>query len=280
LVLWEAQFGDFVNGGQVMIDQFISSGESKWKRQSGLVMLLPHGYDGMGPEHSSARPERFLQLCHSDPDIIPTDLPEKVIQQANLQVVNCSTPANYFHVLRRQIHRAFRKPLIICTPKSLLKHRSAVSNLKDFSDEGSNQFQWLIPEVNELVPDKSISKLVFCSGKVYYELVDERQKRNIKDVAIVRIEQLHPFPFQAVIEQSKKYSNSQIVWLQEEPKNMGAWNWIAPHFHSALKESRGATFWPEVVSRPAAAAPATGYGVEHEAQVNSIMNRVFTPAKK
>jgi len=280
LVIWEAQFGDFANGAQVTFDQFITSGEAKWQRQTGLTCLLPHGYDGQGPEHSSARLERFLQLTDSDPDIIPTESPEKVAAHSNLQVVNCTTPANYFHLLRRQVHRDFRKPLIVMSPKNLLKHRLAVSSLTDLSDEHPHaRFYRVIGETQDLVPDEQVSKLIFCSGKVYYELLEERTNRKIKDVAIVRIEQLNPFPFDKVIEASKKYPKAQVVWCQEEPKNMGAWTWISPHIRSGLVGHRGNSFFPVYVGRAAAASPATGLGSVHTAQLKSFLNAAFATAK-
>jgi 2-oxoglutarate dehydrogenase E1 component len=278
LVCWEAQFGDFANGAQVIIDQFIAAGEAKWRRQSGLVMLLPHGYDGAGPEHSSARLERFLQLSASDPDHVPKEsAPERVIQQSNLQVVNITTPANYFHALRRQVHRDFRKPLVVMSPKSLLKHSLAVSSLKDMSDSiDQDRFHRLIPETSTtLAKDKDIKKLVLCSGKVYYDLLTEREKRGIKDTAIVRIEQLYPFPFDRVAEQGRKYPGAKVYWVQEEHKNMGAWNWIAPHIRTAMNDSRGAGFFPQYIGRPAAASPATGSHSEHTAQFNAIMTNTF-----
>jgi len=279
LVMWEAQFGDFVNGAQVIIDQFISSGETKWKRQSGLVLLLPHGYDGQGPEHSSGRLERFLQLCDSDPDIIPKDTDENIIRKTNLQVVNVTTPANYFHVLRRQIHRAFRKPLIIMSPKNLLKHRLAVSSLKEMSDESpANVFQSVIGETHAEI--KNVNKVVFCSGKVYYDLLEKRTERGVKDVALIRVEQIHPFPFQGVMEHMKKYPNAQVAWCQEEPKNMGSWNFVSPHLRSAgLASGRTKEFFPTYIGRAAAASPATGYGAEHTAQLEAFITGVLTTSK-
>jgi len=276
LVMWEAQFGDFVNGAQVIIDQFISSGETKWKRQSGLVLLLPHGYDGQGPEHSSGRLERFLQLCDSDPDAIPKEDMEEIIRKTNMQVVNCTTPANYFHVLRRQIHRAFRKPLIVMSPKNLLKHRLAVSTLKEMSDESNTHvFQPLIGETNNDI--KNVHKVVFCSGKVYYDLLEKRTDRGVKDVALIRVEQVHPFPFQAVIEQIKKYPNAQVAWCQEEPKNMGSWSFVSHHLRTAGRAAgRSNDFFPTYIGRAAAASPATGYGAEHTAQLESFVSGVLS----
>lgn len=276
LIIWEAQFGDFANSAQVIIDQFISSGETKWRRMSGLTLLLPHGYDGMGPEHSSARLERFLQLTDSDPDVIPEGTPEHVIAQTNIQVVNCTTPANYFHVLRRQVHREFRKPLIVMSPKNLLRHRDAVSSLVDMSDGAEHaRFYRLLPETHELVEDSKVRKVIFCSGKVYYDLTSERDHLKINDVAIVRVEQLHPFPFDRVQEQARKYPNAKVTWVQEEPKNQGAWTWISPHLRTAIKSDRGNDFFPEYVGRPAAAAPATGLGSEHQSQYTQMMADAF-----
>ena len=210
LVLWEAQFGDFANGAQVIIDQFITSGESKWGRASGLVMLLPHGYEGQGPEHSSARLERFLQLCAGE----------------NIQVVNCTTPANYFHALRRQMHRDFRKPLIIMTPKSLLRHKKCVSDLNDFTtkksfhrvleDDAYSRNSKLIKIRNF----KEIRKVVMCSGKIYYDLIEAREKAKINDVIFIRIEQLYPFPAKTLANLLKKYEKAEFIWCQEEPKNI------------------------------------------------------------
>src|SRR6185312_13058357 len=208
LVLWEAQFGDFANGAQVIIDQFISSGEAKWLRMSGLVLLLPHAYEGQGPEHSSARLERFLQLSGED----------------NLQVCNLTTAANYFHALRRQVRRDFRKPLVIMTPKSLLRHAEVASSLAEMGP--GTFFRRTIDEVDPLVADDKVKRVVLCSGKVYYDLRQARRERKIHDVAIVRIEQLHPFPAKALADSIARYRNAEIVWCQEEPQNMGAWTFL------------------------------------------------------
>eukprot|EP01100_Stratorugosa_tubuloviscum_P011885 TRINITY_DN540_c2_g1_i1.p1 TRINITY_DN540_c2_g1~~TRINITY_DN540_c2_g1_i1.p1 ORF type:complete len:1033 (+),score=522.37 TRINITY_DN540_c2_g1_i1:49-3147(+) len=263
LILWEAQFGDFSNCAQVIIDQFISCGETKWKCMSGLVLLLPHGYEGQGPEHSSARLERFLQLSDSDPRVVSPILDDwnEQIQDSNLQVLNCTTPANYFHSLRRQIYRDYRKPLIIFSPKSLLKHRLAVSTLDDFVN---GEFEMVIDdtEVN-LVAKSKIKKLLFCSGKVYYELFEERQKRKAFDVAVVRVEQLAPFPWKQVIDIAKNYPNASVGWLQEEPMNMGAWSFIQPHLKTALKGDRG-NIEINYFGRDPAAATATGYSRSHD----------------
>ena len=208
LVLWEAQFGDFVNGAQVIIDQFIAAGEAKWLRASGLVLLLPHGYEGQGPEHSSARPERFLQLCADD----------------NMQVANCTTPANYFHVLRRQMNRDFRKPLVIMTPKSLLRHKQAVSSLADFT--GDSHFRRIVSDPSPPA-DKDVKRLVLCTGKLAYELIEARDKAGDKHVSIVRIEQLYPFPGEALLARLKRMTGlRELVWAQEEPKNQGYWTHV------------------------------------------------------
>lgn len=225
LVLWEGQFGDFVNGAQIIIDQFISSGEAKWLTQSGLVMLLPHQYQGQGPEHSSARIERFLQSCDEDPDDVP-DLDEEStmqIQRHNWQIVNCSTPANYFHVLRRQQKRDFRKPLVVAAPKGLLGDKRCVSDMSEMAE--GTRFQRLIPErrPDDIVADDKVRRVVFCSGAFYYDLVDGRASAGVDDVAIVSVEQVAPWPFDLVAEQISKYPNAEVVWAQEEPKNMGTW---------------------------------------------------------
>src|SRR6201986_1970942 len=225
LVLWEAQFGDFANGAQVVMDQFISSGEMKWLRMSGLVLLLPHGYEGQGPEHSSARLERYLQLCAQD----------------NMQVCVPTTPANYFHMIRRQMHRPFRKPLIVMTPKSLLRHKRAVSFLSDMGS--SNSFHRVLRDQAEVVPgattvklvqDADIKRVLLCSGKVYFDLMEEREKRNESRIQILRLEQLYPFPDNVLGEELKRFPKAEIVWCQEEPKNQGAWSFVAPRLEDLL----------------------------------------------
>ncbi|WP_168463950.1 2-oxoglutarate dehydrogenase E1 component [Wolbachia endosymbiont of Ctenocephalides felis wCfeT] len=252
LVLWEGQFGDFANGAQIMIDQFIASAETKWLRSSGLVLLLPHGYEGQGPEHSSARIERFLQLCAED----------------NMQIVNCSTPANYFHALRRQIHRDFRKPLVAFTPKSLLRHKRAVSNLSDF--EG--QFLAVIPESRkELVANDKIRKVVICSGKVYYDIIEMCEVQKINDIAVIRLEQFYPFPSDKLSVELKKYKNAEVVWCQEEPKNMGGWSFVNPLIEEALSSLNIQAKRPQCVARPAAASPACGYTSVHAQQQEAIL---------
>ncbi len=248
LVLWEGQFGDFVNGAQVIIDQFIASGESKWLRMSGLVMLLPHGYEGQGPEHSSARLERFLQLCAED----------------NLQVVNCTTPANYFHVLRRQLHRDFRKPLVIMTPKSLLRHKRVVSKLADFGP-GSTFHRIMYCDERPSDP-KDAKQVVLCSGKVYYDLLEEQQKRGIKDVHFLRMEQIYPFPADALAAELIPYKHCHIVWCQEEPRNMGAWSFVADFIEEIARDLGTAHPRPRYAGRPSAASPASGLASRHQAE--------------
>ena len=225
LVIWEAQFGDFANGAQVIIDQFITSSESKWGRASGLVMLLPHGYEGQGPEHSSARLERFLQMCAGE----------------NIQVVNCTTPANYFHALRRQMRRDFRKPLIIMTPKSLLRHKRCVSEISDFTKQ--NSFHRVLEDhayeknskLLKLENHNKIEKVVLCSGKIYFDLLDAREITKNKKVVFIRIEQLYPFPAKTLARILKKYKNAHVFWCQEEPKNMGAWNTMRNYIDRTLE---------------------------------------------
>ena len=258
LVMWEAQFGDFANGAQVIIDQFISSAETKWFRMSGLVLLLPHGYEGQGPEHSSARLERYLQLCAED----------------NIQVVNCTTPANYFHALRRQIHRDFRKPLIIMTPKSLLRHRLCVSSLQDMVT-GSG-FQRVIQDNLATANLKKINRVVFCSGKVYYDLLEQRDKKQLTNVAIIRVEQLYPFPIESIKKELQQFSHADIVWCQEEPKNMGAWFFIAPIIEEVLMGIRHRQNRLIYAGRSAAASPATGLAKRHEAEQTQLLNLALT----
>ena len=267
LTIWEAQFGDFANGAQVIIDQFIASGERKWSRASGLVMLLPHGYEGQGPEHSSGRLERFLQLCAQD----------------NLQVMNCTTPANYFHALRRQIHRDFRKPLVIMTPKSLLRNRLCVSNLEDFSKKNSfHRVLWdhaIDPKENsfiELKKSSKIRKVILCSGKVYFDLLEEREKLKKDDVVIYRIEQLYPFPVKPLIKEIKVYKkNAKFYWCQEEPKNMGAWFSVRDYIQWTLDYIGANNNKISYIGRNPAASPATGYAKRHISQQKEIINKVF-----
>ena len=265
LTVWEAQFGDFANGAQVLFDQFISSGERKWLRMSGLVCLLPHGYEGQGPEHSSARLERYLQLCAED----------------NMQVANCTTPANYFHILRRQLKRDIRKPLILMTPKSLLRHKRAVSKLDEFAIGAS--FHRLLPDDAEQAPggtiapveDARMRRVVLCSGKVYYDLLDEREKRGINDIYLLRVEQLYPFPLKALVSAMARFKGAEILWCQEEPKNMGAWNFVDPYLEWVLSQAGGKTNRPRYAGRPAAASPATGMLSKHVVQILAFMDEVF-----
>ncbi len=262
LTLWEAQFGDFANGAQVVFDQFISSGERKWLRMSGLVCLLPHGYEGQGPEHSSARLERYLQLCAED----------------NMQVANVTTPANYFHILRRQLKRDFRKPLILMTPKSLLRHKRAVSTLAEMSGESSfhrllwDDAQYLGDQPIKLVKDSKIRRVVLCSGKVYYDLYEEREKRGINDVYLLRVEQLYPFPAKALITELSRFRNAEMVWCQEEPKNMGAWSFIDPYLEWVLAHIDAKHQRVRYTGRPAAASPATGLMSKHLAQLAAFLD--------
>ena len=258
LTLWEAQFGDFANGAQVIIDQFISSGEQKWLRMSGLVMLLPHGYEGQGPEHSSARIERYLQQSAED----------------NWQVVNLTTPANYFHALRRQIHRDFRKPLVVFTPKSLLRHKECVSTLADFTN--GSTFHRVLPETAELVAGEAVRRVVICSGKVYYDLKKERDERGLKDVAIIRLEQLFPFPRKTLGQELSKYPNAEVVWCQEEPENQGAWYFVDRKIEATLVEIGHRTTRPRYAGRPEAAAPATGLLRRHNQEQAKLVDEALS----
>ena len=258
LVLWEAQFGDFANGAQVIIDQFIASGETKWLRMSGLVMLLPHGFEGQGPEHSSARLERYLQLC----------------AERNMAVCNITTPANYFHALRRQMKRNYRKPLVLMTPKSLLRHKLAVSPLVDFAS--GSKFQYVIPEIDPIGPADAVKRVVLCTGKVYYDLLEARRARGIKDVAIVRIEQLYPFPIVSLPKALAPYRNAEVVWCQEEPKNNGAWYHVDRRIEEVLEPLGIAAKRPRLVSRKAAASPATGLAKVHAAEQAALVAEALT----
>ncbi len=253
LVLWEAQFGDFANGAQIMIDQFIAAGEAKWLRANGLVMLLPHGYEGQGPEHSSARPERFLQLCAQD----------------NLQVANCTTPANYFHLLRRQMHRTFRKPLVVMTPKSLLRHKLAVSSAVDF--QGDSHFRRILSDP-KAPADHAVTRLVLCSGKVAYDLMEARDAAGDTETAIVRIEQLYPFPGQPLAERVRAMTNlNDVVWAQEEPKNGGAWSFVEPWVEEALADAGCRIARPRYAGRAPAASPATGLMKRHQLEQAALI---------
>jgi 2-oxoglutarate dehydrogenase E1 component len=268
LTLWEAQFGDFVNGAQVVIDQFISSGERKWLRMSGLVLLLPHGYEGQGPEHSSARLERFLQLCAEE----------------NLQVVNCTTPANYFHALRRQIHRDFRKPLIVMTPKSLLRHKRCVSHLSEMGpgtsfhrvlwDDADAQSDRGLTTI-KLQPDAAIRRVIICSGKVYYDLMEEREKRGIDDIYILRLEQFYPWPIKSLGHEFVRFPNAEIVWCQEEPKNMGGWSFVEPWMAITLEKLHIDAKRARYVGRPATASTAAGQMSKHLAELEAFVNEAL-----
>ena len=265
LVMWEAQFGDFANGAQIMFDQFVSSGESKWLRMSGLVCLLPHGFEGQGPEHSSARLERFLQMCGQD----------------NWIVANCTTPANYFHILRRQIHRDFRKPLILMTPKSLLRHKLAVSKAEEFTAGSSfHRVLWDDAQMGnsstKLVADDKIKRVVMCSGKVYYDLLEERDARGIDDVYLLRFEQFYPFPAQSAVKELERFQNAEMVWCQEEPKNQGAWTFIEPNIEWVLGRIKAKHPRPQYVGRATSASPATGLASQHKAQQAALVDEALT----
>ena len=266
ITLWEGQFGDFANGAQVVFDQFLSSGERKWLRMSGLVCLLPHGYEGQGPEHSSARLERFLQMCAED----------------NMQVANCTTPANYFHILRRQLRRDFRKPLILMTPKSLLRHKKCVSKLEEMAagtsfhrvlwdDAQSDPYKTSI----KLADDKRIRRVVLCTGKVYYDLLEEREKRAIDDVYLLRVEQLYPFPARALMAELSRFKNADIVGCQEEPKNMGSWTFVEPYLEWVLGHVGAKHKRARYAGRPASAATATGLMSRHLAELQAFLDQAF-----
>ena len=266
LTLWEAQFGDFVNGAQVVIDQFISSGERKWLRMSGLVMLLPHGYEGQGPEHSSARMERFLQQCAEE----------------NMQVVNCTTPSNYFHALRRQIHRNFRKPLVVFTPKSLLRHKKCISTLADFADGTSfHRMLWDDAQMKNgltdvtLKPDKEIKRVVLCSGKVYFDLLDSREKRGRDDIYLMRLEQFYPWPMKSMLAELARFPNAEFVWCQEEPKNMGGWSFVDPWFEITLDKLGAKNARARYAGRPATASTAAGLMSKHLKELETFLEEAL-----
>lgn len=259
LVIWEAQFGDFSNGAQVIIDQFISSGEFKWLRMSGITMFLPHGYEGQGPEHSSARLERYLQLCAQD----------------NIQVVNCTTPANFFHVLRRQVHRNFRKPLIVMTTKSLLRYKKSFSPIDEFAP--GTLFQEVIPDT--LGTPGSKTRVILCSGKVFYDLLKKREDEGIKDIALIRLEQYYPFPHKTLTEILKNYKNADVVWCQEEPINMGAWTYIDRRLEGVLKEIDIKAKRPIYVGRPESASTATGLYSRHIFEQDLIVSQALNLVK-
>ncbi len=268
LTMWEAQFGDFVNGAQVVIDQFISSGERKWLRMSGLVMLLPHGYEGQGPEHSSARLERFLQACAEE----------------NMQVANCTTPSNYFHVLRRQVHRSFRKPLVVMTPKSLLRHKRCISTLKDMG-EGTSFHRVLWDDADahltddlttiKLQPDEKVRRVVLCSGKVYFDLLEAREKRGVDDVYLMRLEQLYPWPFKSLSTELSRFPDAELVWCQEEPKNMGGWAHVDPWIELTLERIHVKAKRARYAGRPATASTATGLMSKHNKELETFLEEAL-----
>ena len=265
LTLWEAQFGDFANGAQIMFDQFISSGESKWLRMSGLVVLLPHGFEGQGPEHSSARLERFLQMCGQD----------------NWIIANCTTPANYFHILRRQLHRNFRKPLILMTPKSLLRHKLAVSKAEDFTTGSSfHRVLWDNAEdstsAHKLKPDAKIKRVVMCSGKVYYDLLEERNARGLDDIYLMRFEQFYPFPAISAMKELQRFANAEMIWCQEEPKNQGGWSFMEPNLEWVLERMKAKHNRLRYVGRSASASPATGLAAQHKFQQAALIDEALT----
>jgi len=256
-VVWEAQFGDFANGAQVLIDQFIASGEVKWGRANGITLMLPHGYEGQGPEHSSARLERFMQLAADN----------------NMQVVQPTSASQIFHVLRRQMVRMFRKPLVLMTPKSLLRNKDAASPLSDFV---KSEFKTVIGEVSaEVVPDK-VRRVIACSGKVYYDLVKARAEKKNPDVAIIRVEQLYPFPHKAFAAEMKKYPNlAEVVWCQDEPQNQGAWFFVQHYIHENMSEGQKLGY----AGRPASASPAVGYAHLHQEQQKALLDQAFGKLK-
>jgi 2-oxoglutarate dehydrogenase E1 component len=264
--MWEAQFGDFANGAQVVVDQFISSGERKWLRMSGLVMLLPHGYEGQGPEHSSARLERYLQLCAED----------------NMQVIYPTTPANYFHALRRQLLREFRKPLIVMTPKSLLRHKRAVSDLADMA-QGSSFHRVMVDGAEagcdvggvKLKPDAEIKRVLLCSGKVYFDLVERRASTGRDDVYILRLEQFYPWPLKSISKELKRFKTAELVWVQEEPKNMGGWTFVDPWLELTLDRLNIAAKRARYVGRPASASTAAGLMSRHQKELEAFLTEAF-----
>jgi 2-oxoglutarate dehydrogenase E1 component len=251
LVVWEAQFGDFANVAQVIIDQFIASGEDKWLDRSGLVLLLPHGLEGQGPDHSSGRIERFLQLCAGD----------------NMRVANCTTPANFFHLLRRQAHKPDRRPLIVFTPKSLLRHKHAVSDLKDFALGTA-----FAPVIGAAADGRTTRRVVLCSGKIYYDLALHLRERGIEHVAIVRIEQLYPFPAAELAQALRRFAGAGVVWCQEEPRNMGPWSYLDRRIEQVLRTIGNDCEWPRCVSRPENASTAIGTTDEHNADQAAIVS--------
>jgi 2-oxoglutarate dehydrogenase E1 component len=246
MVIWEAQFGDFSNGAQIIIDQYLAVGETKWQRMNGLILMLPHGYEGQGPEHSSARIERYLELCANK----------------NMQIINCTTPANYFHALRMQFKRDFRIPIIFFTPKKLLRYPACVSSLSEFTQGG---FQELIDDAYVQKP-ADVKRVLLCNGKIYYDLFEKQQELQRQDVAIVRLEQLYPLPIEQLREVQAKYKNAEFYWVQEEPRNMGAWGYML----------RVVTELPlQVIARTPSPSPATGFSKEHTAQQENLVNLAF-----
>tara|TARA_B110000305_G_C19458675_1_gene652692 strand:- start:2883 stop:5036 length:2154 start_codon:yes stop_codon:yes gene_type:complete len=264
LVLWEAQFGDFANGAQVQIDQFIAPGEAKWLRMSGLVLLLPHGYEGQGPEHSSARIERYLQLCAEE----------------NMIVANCTTPANYFHILRRQLLRDFRKPLIMFTPKSLLRHKKCVSKIEDFTNDGFHRVLLDSSETDNdeslLLPDKEIKKVILCSGKVYYDLLAERDSRGKSEIYLIRLEQLYPFPAKALTPIISRFKSADFIWCQEEPKNMGPWNTMERYIDWCLTKAECKNIKVKYAGRSPSASTATGLMSKHQKQQKMLIDSALS----
>ena len=280
MTIWEAQFGDFYNGAQVIVDQFISSGEAKWDIASGLVMLLPHGYDGAGPEHSSSRVERFLEMCDDDLDTVPEFGEEyfnKNLKGYNWQIVNCSTSANYFHVLRRQMHRDFRKPLIVVAPKKLLKHRDAGCPIEDFGP--GLRFKRTIAErdTNLIKNNRKVKKIVFCTGQVYYDLAKERASRKDDQTAIITVEQIFPMPYDHIKRHFETFPNAKkIVWAQEEPKNYGAYSFVKPRLEALFKKL-GVTSKMQLIysGREPNSSPATGYSKVHNQQQHDLISYAF-----
>jgi 2-oxoglutarate dehydrogenase E1 component len=257
LTIWEGQFGDFVNGAQVVIDQFIASGEVKWGRVNGLTLMLPHGYEGQGPEHSSARLERFMQLSADN----------------NMQVVQPTTASQIFHLLRRQMVRMFRKPLVIMTPKSLLRNKDATSALSEFT---KGEFRTVIGELNADIDAAKVKRIIACSGKVYYDLVKKREEKKAGDAAVIRVEQLYPFPHKAFAAEVKKYPNAtEIVWCQDEPQNQGAWFFVQHYIHENMMDGQKLGY----AGRPASASPAVGYAHLHQEQQKTLLDQAFAKLK-
>jgi 2-oxoglutarate dehydrogenase E1 component len=276
LVIWEAQFGDFANNAQCIIDQFIASGETKWHQRTGLVLSLPHGYDGQGPEHSSGRMERYLQLCNEDPRHFPSEKRlDRQHQDCNMQVAYMTTPANLFHILRRQMNRQFRKPLVIFFSKALLRHPLARSELSDFT--GDSHFQWLIPETGHgtIVKDPSeCTRFLICTGQVYAALVKHREVHKVDNTAIVRVEQLHPFPWAQLRDELDKYPNlKDIIWTQEEPLNAGAWSFVQPRLDTIIRNTQNhSDKYVKYAGRNPSASVATGLKASHIKEEQELLN--------